>query len=76
MSSVKQGVKRLDEKGQALTDVGKGLSNKDVAEKYDLPRNTISTWLTHQNKWKSIFQHWSNHWKLTSSDYEQADHVC
>ena len=50
MSSVKQSVKRLDEKGQALTDVRKGLSNKDVAEKYDLPRNTISTWLTHQNK--------------------------
>ena len=35
--------KTLREKAQALKDIAKGLSNKEVAAKYDAPKNTIST---------------------------------
>ena len=43
MSSVKRqlSVKSLGEKWQALRQLEKGLSNKDVAEKYGVPKNTI-----------------------------------
>ena len=45
MPSVKRklSVKSLGEKCQALRDLKKGFLNKDVAEKYGVPRNTIST---------------------------------
>ena len=47
MSSVKRqlGVKSLGEKCQTLRELEKGLSNKDVAEKYGVPKNSISTWI-------------------------------
>ena len=51
----KLSVKSLDKKCQAFRDLGKGILNKDVAEKYRLPRNTISTW--GENKWKSLHVH-------------------
>ena len=42
MSSVKRqlSVKSLGEKCQALRELEKGLPNKDVAEKYGVPRNS------------------------------------
>ena len=45
MSPVKRqvSVKSLGGKCHALGQLEKGLSNKDVAEKYDVPKNTIST---------------------------------
>ena len=45
MSSVKRqvSVKSLGGKCQAFGQLEKGLSNKDVAENYDVPKNTIST---------------------------------
>ena len=47
MSSVKRqlSVKSLGEKCQTLKELEKGLSNKDVAEKYGVPKNSISTWI-------------------------------
>ena len=35
--------KTLREKFQALKDLEKGESNKDVAAKYNVPKNTLST---------------------------------
>ena len=31
----------------------KGMANKEVAAKYDVPKNTLSTWMKnkHKNKW-------------------------
>ena len=46
----KLSVKSLDKKCQAFRDLGKGILNKDVPEKYRLPRKIISTWV--ENKWK------------------------
>ena len=53
MSSVKRqlSVKSLGEKWQALRQLEKGLSNKDVAEKYGVPKNTILTWIKNKSKY-------------------------
>ena len=45
----KRGSYSLHEKAKALRDLEKGLSNKDVASKYGVPKNTISTWLTNKD---------------------------
>ena len=42
--------KTLQEKCQALEDIEKGLPNKDVAIKYGVPKNTISTWIKNKDK--------------------------
>ena len=53
MSSVKRkfNVKSLGEKYKILRDLEKGLSKKDVAEKYGVPRNTISMWVKNKSKY-------------------------
>ena len=42
--------KTLCEKFQALKDLEKGESNKDVAAKYNVPKNTLSTWVKNKEK--------------------------
>ena len=72
MSSVKRklSVKSSGEKFQALRDLEKGLSNKDVAAKYDVPRNTISTQVKNKLKYFAALEQSSNkRKKLGSSDY-------
>ena len=49
-------IKSLKEKYEALKDLEKGLSNKDVAVKYGIPRNTVSTWLKNKEKIVSAFE--------------------
>ena len=38
-------VKTLAEKSQAFRDLENGISNKNVTEKYGVPKNTVSSWL-------------------------------
>ena len=40
----------LREKCQAVKDLEKGESNKDVAAKYNVPKNTLSTWVKNKEK--------------------------
>ena len=42
--------KTLREKAQALKHIEKGLSNKEVVAKYNVPKNTISTWIKNKDK--------------------------
>ena len=42
--------KSLAEKCKALKDLENGMSNKDVAAKYGVPRNTVSTWVKSKHK--------------------------
>ena len=42
--------KTLREKCQALKDLEKGESNKDVAAKYNVPKSTLSTWVKNKEK--------------------------
>ena len=49
-------IKSLKEKYEALKDFEKGVANKDVAVKYGIPRNTVSTWLKNKEKIVSAFE--------------------
>ena len=42
--------KSLAEKCKALKDLENGLSNKDVATKYSVPRKAVSTWVKNKHK--------------------------
>ena len=42
--------KTRQEKCQALKDIEKELPNKDVATKYGVQKNTISTWIKNKDK--------------------------
>ena len=46
----KLAVKILTEKCQVLRDLENGISNKNVVEKYGVPKNTVSTWLKNKEK--------------------------
>ena len=54
---VGSGAKTETEKTQALE---KGLSNKEVARKYNVPKNTISTWVKNKDKILSSLEEWEN----------------
>ena len=43
--------KTLKEKYEALKELEKGAFNKSVAEKYLVPKNTLSTWVKTNNKY-------------------------
>ena len=51
-------VKSFGKKCQALRDREKVLFKKDIAEKYGVPRNTVSTCIKNKSKY---FLHWNNH---------------
>ena len=46
----KLNVKKLNEKCKALRDLESGLSNKEVAAKYGVPKNAVSTWVENKAK--------------------------
>ena len=56
MSTGKRKRVSLREKYKAITDLESGLELSKVAEKYDVPRNTISTWLKKKEEIKSAFK--------------------
>ena len=56
MSTGKRKRVSLGEKSKAITDLESGLKPSKVAEKYDVPRNTISTWLQKKEEIKSAFK--------------------
>ena len=70
----KLAVKILIEKCQALRDLENGISNKNVAERYGVPKNTISTWL--KNKVFTALEKSSNkRKKVRESNYPDIDNV-
>ena len=72
----KPNVKTLNEKCKALRDLGSGLSNKEVAAKYGLPKNTVFTWVKVKSKLFTALEHCSNkRKKLRESDYKRVDDV-
>ena len=52
----KHSSKPMHEKYQALLEVESGGKKKDIAEKYGVPLNTLSTWIKNANKIKQTFQ--------------------
>ena len=64
--------KTLREKCQSLKDLEKGLSNKDVAAKYGVPKNTLFTWVKSKEKLFVALEKGNNvkRQKLRSGDHE------
>ena len=72
----KLAVKTLAEKCQALRDLENGISNKNVAEKYGVPKNTVSTWLRNKEKLFTALEKSSNKRKeVRESNYPDIDNV-
>ena len=72
----KLNIKSLGDKYQTLKDLESGLSNKEVAKKYGVPENTISTWTKNKTSYfAALEQSSSKRKKLRDSDYERLDHV-
>ena len=67
--------KTLREKCQSLKDLEKGLSNKDVAAKYGVPKNTLSTWVKSKEKLFVALEKGNNvkRQKLRTGDHETLD---
>ena len=67
--------KTLREKCQALKDLEKGESSKDVAAKYNLPKNTLSTWVKNKGKLFNALKKRTNvkRQKLKSGNDELVD---
>ena len=72
----KLNVKNLDQKCNALKDLESGLSNKEVAAKYGVPKNTVSTWVKNKAKFFTALEQCSNERKkLRKSNYKRVDDV-
>ena len=67
--------KTLREKCQALQDLEKGRSNKDVAAKYGVPKNTLSTWVKNKEKLVNALEKGTNvkRQKLKTGNHELVD---
>ena len=67
--------KSLHEKYQALKDLENGASNKTVAAKFNVPRNTISTWVKNKDKILKAYEEGNSPktQKLRTSDHDQLD---
>ena len=69
-------VKNLNEKRKALRDLKTGLSNKEVPEKYRVPKSTVSAWVKNKAKFFNALKQCSNERKkLRESDYNRVDDV-
>ena len=72
----KLAVKTLAEKCQALRDLENGISNKNVAEKYWVLKNTFSTRLKNKEKLFTALEKSSNkRKKVRESNYPDIDSV-
>ena len=68
-------IKSSKEKYKALKDLEKGLLNKNVAVKYGISRNTVSTWLKNKEKIVSAFESGKNpkRLKLKTAENDNLD---
>ena len=72
----KLSIKTLAEKCQALRDLENGISNKNVAEKYGVPKKTVSTWLKNKEKLFTALEKSSNkRKKVREINYPDIDNV-
>ena len=56
MLTVKRKRVSLGEKYKGVTELESGIKPSKVAEKYDVPRNTVSTWLKKKEEIKNAFK--------------------
>ena len=59
-----------------MRDLENGISNKNITEKYGVPKNTVSTWLKNKEKLFTAFEKSSNkRKKVKESNYPDIDTV-
>ena len=68
--------KTVIERCKAIKDLEQGMSKKDAANKYSVPRNTISTWFKNKEKLLSSLEKGrsnSKKKKLRVGEFEDVD---
>lgn len=78
MSALKRKLNNVSliQKCQIIREIEKGMSNKEAAEKYKIPKNTISTWMKNKHKILQSLEEQktaSGSKKVRGCDYEQID---
>ena len=61
---LKLNMKTLKEKCDILSHIEKGMTNKEAADKFGVPKNTISTWIKNKHffkRLKKVLQALRNH---------------
>ena len=74
-SKRKLNTKSIKDKYQALKEVGEGKSKLQVAAKYGIPKNTLSTWIKNKDKIFEAAKKVMNtkHQRLRAGSYEKLD---
>ena len=66
--------KSLKEKCDILLHIEKGMTNKEAADKFGVPKNTISTWIKKKkNFFQALEESRPNTKKLRGCQYENVD---
>ena len=62
------------QKCQIVTQIEKGMTNKDASENFGVPKSTTFTWMKNKDKlFEGLEQSSSNAKKMQGCDYEQVD---
>ena len=70
----KLNTKTLTGKCDILSHIEKGMTNKETADKFGLPKNTISTWIKNiENIFQVLEESAPSTKKLRSCQYEKVD---
>ena len=66
--------KTLKEKCDILSHIEKGMTNKEAADKFGVPKNTISTWIKNKEKiFQALEEGAPSAKKLRGCQYEKVD---
>ena len=68
----KLSMKTLKKKCDILAHIEKGMTNKDSADKFGVPKSIISTWITNK-KFQALEESASNTKKVCGCQYEKVD---
>ena len=72
----KLNTKTFEEKYDILSHIQKGMTNKDVADKFGAPKNTISTWNKNKEKiFQALKESVPSTKELLGCQYEKVDKV-
>ena len=70
----KLNTKTLKKKCDILSHIKKSMANKEAADKFGVPKNTVSTWIKNKEKiFKAFEESASNTKKLCGCQYENVD---
>ena len=72
----KLNTKTLKEKCDILSHIEKGMTNKEAADKFGVPKNTISTWIKNKEKiFQALEESAPSTKKLHDRQYEKVDNT-